>query len=445
MRIPGASQHPTRIVPMGFLAAIAVGTVLLMLPVSSAHGGSTGLTDAAFTAISATCITGLTVVDTATYWSPFGLVMILLMIQLGGLGIMTAATLLILLVSRRLGVKTRLIAERESKALSFGNVRQVIVRIAVLFVSFQAVLAALLTARFVIGYDYGWGKALWYGVFHSISAFNNAGFALYSDSLEGFVTDFWICFPIAVAVIIGGLGFPVLAELHREWRRVSTWSITTRLTLGASGALFALATVFFLISEWTNPDTFGPLSVPAKLLAGFFTGVMPRSGGLSVVNIADLGVDSWLVTDALMFIGGGSAGTSGGIKVTTFALLAFVMYAEIRGEPDVTVGTRRVPYEVQRQAMTVALAAVGLVAAGTLIVSRTSMFDLDRVLFETVSAFGTTGLSTGITPDLPDVGKWVLIALMFLGRVGTITAAAALALNSRRRLYRLPEERVIVG
>jgi Trk-type K+ transport system membrane component len=358
---------------------------------------------------------------------------------------MTAATLLILLVSRRLGVRTRLIAERESKALSFGNVRQVVVRIALLFLSFQAVLAAVLTVRFVTGYDYGWGKALWYGVFHSISAFNNAGFALYSDSLEGFVTDFWICLPIAVAVIIGGLGFPVLAELHREWRRVSAWSITTRLTLGASGALLVLATVFFLISEWTNPDTFGPLSVPAKLLAGFFTGVMPRSAGLNVVNIAELGVDSWLVTDALMFVGAGSAGTSGGIKVTTFAVLAFVMYAEIRGEPDVAVGARRVPYEVQRQAMTVALAAVGLVATGTLIVSTTTTFDLDRVLFETVSAFGTTGLSTGITPDLPDVGKWTLIALMFLGRVGTITAAAALALNSRRRLYRLPEERVIVG
>lgn len=445
MRIPGASQRPTRIVPMGFLAAIAVGTVLLMLPVSSTQGESTRLTDAAFTAVSATCLTGLTVVDTATHWSPFGLVMILLMMQLGGLGIMTAATLLILLVSRRLGVRTRLIAERESKALSFGNVRQVIVRIALLFITFEAVLAALLTVRFVIGYDYGWGSALWYGVFHSVSAFNNAGFALYSDSLEDFVTDFWICFPIAVAVIIGGLGFPVIAELHREWRRVAAWSITTRLTLGASGSLLVLATVFFLITEWTNPDTFGPLSVPAKLLAGFFTGVMPRSAGLSVVNIGDLGVDSWLVTDALMFVGAGSAGTSGGIKVTTFALLAFVMYAEIRGEPDVTVGSRRVPYEVQRQAMTVALAAVGLVATGTLIVSTTTMFDLDRVLFETVSAFGTTGLSTGITPELPAVGKWTLIALMFLGRVGTITAAAALALNSRRRLYRLPEERVIVG
>ncbi len=436
---------PTRAVPMAFLAVIAVGTLLLMLPVSSASGKVVPLTTAAFTATSATTVTGLTVVDTATHWSGFGEVVILVLIQLGGLGIMTSATLLIIAVSRRLGIRTRLIAEGEHKALSFGNVRTVLRRIAALFLGFEAVLALWLAVRFVVAYDYDVASAFWHGLFHSISAFNNAGFALYSNSLMDFVDDWWICFPIALAVIFGGLGFPVLVELFRERAHPRSWSVTTKLTVGGSGLLFVFGTLYFLVAEWSNDETLGPLGVSTKLLAGFFTGVMPRSAGFNVIDVSEMGANSWMVTDALMFIGAGSAGTSGGIKVTTFMLLAFVMLAEVRGEPDVTVGTRRVGYDVQRQALTVALFAVGLVAFGTLVVRQITDLDLDRVLFEVVSAFGTTGLSTGITSDLPASAQWILMVLMFLGRVGTITAVAALALHSQSRLYRLPEERVIVG
>jgi trk system potassium uptake protein len=445
MPIPGSSRHPTRIVPLAFLATIIAGTVLLMLPAATATGETTSFTDAAFTAASAVTVTGLTVYDTANHWSSLGHVVILLLVQVGGLGIMTAATTLILLVNRRLGVRSRLIAQTEHKALSLGNAREVITRVAALFVSFETVFAVVLALRFIAGYDYPVGRAAWFGLFHSVSAFNNAGFALYSDSLEGFVRDAWICVPITVAVIIGGLGFPVLMEIYRERHQVWAWSVTTRLTLWVTGVLFLFGIVFFTVAEWTNDATFGPLSAPHKLLAGFVTGVMPRSGGFAVVPTSELGNDSWLVMDALMFIGAGSAGTSGGIKVTTFAVLAFVMLAEVRGEPDVTVTTRRIPYDVQRQALTVALSAVALVSVGTLILREMTSFSLDRVLFEVVSAFGTTGLSTGITAELPDPGKWLLMVLMFVGRVGTITAAAALALHGRARLYRLPEERVIVG
>jgi trk system potassium uptake protein len=445
MPIPGSSRHPTRIVPLAFLATIIAGTVLLMLPAATATGETTSFTDAAFTAASAVTVTGLTVYDTANHWSSLGHVVILLLVQVGGLGIMTAATTLILLVNRRLGVRSRLIAQTEHKALSLGNAREVITRVAALFVAFETVFAVVLALRFIAGYDYPVGRAAWFGLFHSVSAFNNAGFALYSDSLEGFVRDAWICVPITVAVIIGGLGFPVLMEIYRERHQVWAWSVTTRLTLWVTGVLFLFGIVFFTVAEWTNDATFGPLSAPHKLLAGFVTGVMPRSGGFAVVPTSELGNDSWLVMDALMFIGAGSAGTSGGIKVTTFAVLAFVMLAEVRGEPDVTVTTRRIPYDVQRQALTVALSAVALVSVGTLILREMTSFSLDRVLFEVVSAFGTTGLSTGITAELPDPGKWLLMVLMFVGRVGTITAAAALALHGRARLYRLPEERVIVG
>ncbi len=441
----GSIQRPTRAVPLAFLAVIVVGTLILMLPVSSASGQVVPFTTAAFTATSATTVTGLTVVDTATYWSGFGEVVILVLIQLGGLGIMTSATLLIITVSRRLGIRTRLIAEGEHKALSFGNVRTVVRRIAGLFLAFEAVLAVWLAAHFFGRYDYDVPTALWHGLFHSVSAFNNAGFSLYSDSLMGFVSDWWICLPIALAVIFGGLGFPVITELYRERWRPRTWSVTTKLTVWGSGFLFAFATLYFLVAEWSNDQTLGPLDVSTKVLAGFFTGVMPRSAGFNVIDIGEMGPNSLMVTDALMFIGAGSAGTSGGIKVTTFMLLAFVMLAEVRGEPDVTVGTRRVGYDVQRQALTVALFAIGLVAFGTLLVRQISDLDLDRVLFEVVSAFGTTGLSTSITSDLPSSAQWILMVLMFLGRVGTITAVAALALHSQRRLYRLPEDRVIVG
>jgi trk system potassium uptake protein len=440
-----AVQHPARLVPVAFLAAIAVGTALLMLPASRAGQGHAPFITALFTSTSAVCVTGMSVVDTATYWSGFGQTMIVLLVQLGGFGIVTAATMLTLVVSHRLGIRTRLLAQAEGRSLGLANVRQVLIRVALTMLVAEAAIALIVGGRFFFGYDKSFGTSLWYGVFHGVSSFNNAGFALFSDSLGGFVGDWWICVPLTLGVIAGGIGFPVLFELARR-KPPRTWSTHTRLTVVGTVALLLVGFVVMLAFEWTNPDSFGPLGVSTKILAAFTDGSMPRSGGFASVDYADLNPETNAVVVALMFIGGGSASTAGGIKLTTFLLLAYVMVAEVKGEQDVVIGRRRIAESVQRQALTVALLGVALVAAGTLLLmGLTEGATLEVALFEVVSSFGTVGLSLGLTPHLTGAGQILLIVLMFVGRVGTITVASAVALTSRPRLYRYPEERPIVG
>ncbi|HEU4515462.1 MAG TPA: potassium transporter TrkG [Nocardioidaceae bacterium] len=444
MRLP-AFHHPSQAVVSAFATAVVVGTLLLMLPVSRAGEGHAPFTAALFTATSAVCVTGLVVVDTPSYWSGFGEAVILGLIQIGGFGIMTLASLLGLLVSRRMGLRTRLNAAAETKSLGIGDVRTVLFGVFKVTVLFESTTAALLTGRFLVGYDEPLGRAVYHGVFHSVSAFNNAGFALYSDSLIGFVGDPWICLPIAVAVIFGGLGFPVLFELRRHLRSPRQWSLHTKLTVTVSGALLALATIFVTATEWTNPGTLGSLDPPGRLLAGFFQAVMPRTAGFNSLDYGQMHDGTLLGTIILMFIGGGSASTAGGIKVTTFIILLFVIYAEVRGEESVNAFDRRVGSRVQRQALTVALLAVAAVVGATLAIMELSGFALSDVLFEVTSAFATVGLSTGVTADLPGSAHLILVLMMFLGRLGPITLASAIALRDRRRLYQLPEGRPIVG
>jgi len=422
-----------------------VGTVLLMLPVATQAPGGAGALQALFTATSAVCVTGLIVVDTPVFWSGFGQVVILALIQVGGFGIMTLASLLGLLISRRLGLRTRLTAAAETKTLSIGDVGPVVLGVAKISLTVEAVTAAILAVRLASAYGEPPGRAAWLGLFHAVSAFNNAGFALYSDSLIGFMTDAWICLPIAVAVIIGGLGFPVLFELRRTYRRPSRLSLHSKITLMGTAVLLIGGTAFMLAAEWSNPATLGPLNAPGKLLAGFFQGVMPRTAGFNSVDIAQMNTGTWLGTDILMFIGGGSAGTAGGIKVTTFFLLLFIIISEVRGHDDSAAFNRRISIQTQRQALSVALLGVAAVVAPAVLFTMTTPFTLDEVLYEIVSAFATVGLSTGITAQLSPPHQLVLVALMFLGRLGPITLATALALRHRERLYRLPEERPIIG
>lgn len=437
--------HPTRAVMAGFAGAISVGTVLLMLPVASEERGLTDPVTALFTATSAVCVTGLVIVDTPEYWSTFGEFVILGLIQIGGLGIMTIASLLGLLVARRFGLRMQLTAQAETKTLGLGDVRKLIGRVVMISLGFEVVLTVILTVRLILGYDYAFGTAAYHGVFHAVSAFNNAGFALYSDSLVRFLGDPWVTIPVAIAVICGGIGFPVLFELARNARRPSRWSLHSKVTLLTTAALLAVGFVFIVAAEWSNPKTMGPLAVPAKLLAGFFSSVMPRTAGFNTLDIGSLNPATLLLHDVLMFIGGGSAGTAGGIKVTTFALLGFVILAEIRGEPTVHVLGRKLPDYLVRQALTVALLGVGMVMVATIALLGMTDHSEPRVLFEVVSAFGTVGLSTGITADLPPAGHLIVVLLMFIGRLGPITMATALALRERRRRYELPEERTIVG
>ncbi len=437
--------QPAQLIVIAFASAIAVGTGLLALPFARADGGSASLLVALFTSTSAVCLTGLVVVDTPTYWSGFGEAVIMVLIQIGGFGILTLASLLALLLARRLGLRSRLLAQAETKALDLGDVRRVVRGVLLVSLLFETTAAIILTLRFWLTYGESFAHALYLGTFHAISAFNNAGFALFSTNLIPFATDPVVSLTIAAVVIAGGLGFPVLFELRRELLTPRLWSLHTKLVVYFSGLLILVGTIGVTAIEWNNEQTLGPFSTPQKLLVGFFHGVMPRTAGFNSVDYAEMDQATWLLTDVLMFIGGSPAGTAGGIKVTTFVLLGFVILAEVRGDRSVNVFARRLPVNVQRQALAVALLGAAAVIGPSLALLLLTDFTLDRVLFEVTSAFGTVGLSTGITADLPDAGQLLLIGLMFLGRLGPITLAAALALRHRERLYQFPEERPIVG
>ncbi|MFB4274311.1 TrkH family potassium uptake protein [Nonomuraea sp. MTCD27] len=438
-------RHPAQVVVAGFGVAIAIGTALLMLPVATTSGEPADWVAALFTATSAVCVTGLAVVDTESHWTVFGELVIAGLVQVGGLGIMTLATLFTLLVSGRLGLRARIVAQAETKTLSMSDVRKVVLKVVLFSLLCEAVAAAVLTGRFLIGYGESFGRAVYLGVFHAVTSFNNAGFALWPDNLMRFVADPWICLTIAFACILGGLGFPVVFELARSWRHPRRWTVLTRITVGVTLALLALGTLVFLVTEWRNPRTLGALDDPAKVLAAFFTATMPRSAGFNALDISQMYPSSWLTTDLLMFIGGGSAGTAGGIKVTTIGLLAFVVWAEMRGEGRVNIGHRSLPDTTQRQAVTITALGVALVGVATYALLALTPHGLDEVLFEVISAFGTAGLSTGITASVGTAGHLLLIVLMFVGRIGPLTLGSALALNRRARHYELPEERVIVG
>ncbi|MFC6478980.1 TrkH family potassium uptake protein [Pseudomonas asuensis] len=371
-------KHPARLVPLAFLVTILIGTSLLMLPVSRAGEATAPFLTALFTAVSATCVTGLVTVDTATYWSGFGQAIILILFQIGGIGIMSGATLLGLLVNRRLQLSSRLLAQSETRLLGLGDVVEVLRLVLTVTLIVELTVATLLTLHLHFSYQEPWGSALWNGVFHSISAFNNAGFSTYSDNLIGFVADPVIILPITLALIIGGLGSPVLYELKHMRKKNRPWSVHTRITLFGSGLLLVIGTVAILVCEWNNPGTLGPLGAGAKLLAAFFHSAGARTAGFNSLDVGQFNTETLAIHYILMFIGGGSAGTAGGIKVTTFFLLFFVVWAEIRGNTDTTVFNRRIASETQRQALVVVLLGTAMVATATLILISVTSFPLER-------------------------------------------------------------------
>jgi Trk-type K+ transport system membrane component len=387
-------------------------------------------------------------VDTGTYWSGFGEGVILGLIQAGGFGIMTLASLLAVLVSGRLRLRMQLTAQAETKTLGIGEVRRVLLGVAGTTLIVELSTAALLALRFRFGYGMSIGDAAYHAVFHAVSAFNNAGFGLRPDNLVRYQHDPAIQLPVAAAVILGGLGFPVLLEVLRHRTRSRgprRWSLHTKLTLVTTAGLLVAGTVLTGLLEWRNPDTLGPMATGGKLLNAFFHSVVSRTAGFNTLDVGALEPATLLSTCVLMFIGGGSAGTAGGVKVTTFAVLGVAILAEVRGEPTSGVLGRKLAPHVLRQALTVVLLGVGLVVVATLALLTVVKAPFEYVLFEAVSAFGTVGLSAGITPDLGTPGELIVILLMFVGRLGPVTLVSALALRERTRRYQLPEERPIIG
>jgi trk system potassium uptake protein TrkH len=438
-------RNPIRLVPSLFLLAIAVGTVLLSLPIATADGTRAPLLTALFTATSAIAVTGLVVVDTGTYWSPFGQAAILLMFQIGGLGIMTAATLFGLIAGRGFGLHDRMATQVERGRLERGDALSVLKLVFTITIIVEAAVATILALRMAASYDMSVGSAIWHGVFHAVSAFNNAGFSTHADSVMGYQSDPVILVPIMLAVILMALGFPVMQDLRDKrfaWKR---WSLHSKITVYGTAALLALGFVAILAMEWTNAATLGPMGVGSKLLNAAFHSVMPRTAGFNSVDVGAFHDQTLMVNYLLMFIGGGSAGTAGGIKVTTFIVLFAIVLSEVLGRRDAGLFDRRFGSEIERQALTVTALAGGIIFVAATYISAITTLPLPTILFECISAFATVGLSTGITADLPPSAQVVLVLLMFIGRVGTITVATALAVGRPPRPYRYPKENLIVG
>jgi trk system potassium uptake protein len=438
-------QHPARLVPLAFIVTICIGTFLLMLPVAREGTQSAPFITALFTSTSAVCVTGLIVVDTPVYWSKFGQGVILALFQIGGFGIMSAATLLGLLAGRGFRLRDRLLSQVERTQLDFSDARSVFRLILVITLIVEGSLAFILSARLYLSYDYDWSTAIWHGTFHAVSAFNNAGFSTYSDSLVGFYKDWLFLVPVMVAILLSSLGFPVIHELRTHWKKKAHWTLHTRITLIGTAILLVVGFLTVLAAEWSNPATLGTMSVDEKLLNSAFQSMTTRSTGFNTIDIGALQDETLAVVYLLMFIGGGSAGTAGGIKVTTFFLLGVVVWSEARGERDTQMFGRRIGTQIERQALAVALLSITMIGLGTIVILTVTEHPLPAVLFEAISAFATVGLSTGITGQLPATAECVLISLMFVGRVGSITIVFALAMSRSRTAYRYPEERPIIG
>jgi potassium uptake TrkH family protein len=428
-----------------YLVLITTGALVLTLPIA-VTGTPLSFLDAFFTSTSAVSVTGLSVLDVSTTLSDFGKVTLLALIQLGGLGIMVVSGFVAIFVFRRLSTSgTDLISTEFRTPQDLGTMREIIIRIIKLVLFFEVIGAVILAAWFALIYDYDIGEAVWSGIFHSISAFNQAGFSLYPDSLMRFVYDPVISLTISALVLISGVGFPVLIELRRAGWAPRIWTMNLNIVLAMTVILTIGGTIYIAVLEWSNPNSLGPLDTLTKIMASFFHSVQTRSGGLNTLDIGLFQPETWLGLDALMFIGAGPSSTGGGIRITTFAVLAYIVWTELRGDSAVNIFGKRLSRSVHRQAITIGLLAVAYVAISTVLMQVVTDIDTDKIIFEVISAFGTVGLSTGITSSLPDAALINLIVLMIVGRLGPLTLSTALVLRHRPNLYEFPKERPLLG
>ena len=451
------AASPPRFAITVFGTLVLLFTALFSLPIATASGQRAAFVDALFTAVSVICVTGLSTVDMATYWSPFGHVLVFLGVHVGGIGVLTMASMLGLIISRRLSLRQKLIAAgdanplrirkgpvAEGQAVRLSDTGGLLTTVAVSMLAIEAAVALILFPRMLIeGVDPL--TAAWESIYISAMAFTNTGFMPTADSLTPYAGDPWFLIAIMIAVVLGAIGFPVIYAVSRNLRSRRHWPLHTKLTLVAFGALFVGGGLAYLVTEWTNPATLGDLDPGQRILQASFMSVMARSGGFATVDYGQLDGAGLLVTDMLMFVGGGSASTAGGIKVTTLAILFLAAVAEARGADEMEAYRRRIPQDVLRLAVSVVLWGATLVAGSTILLLLITDAPVDRVLFDAISAFATCGLTTGFTAGASDPAQYVLAATMFAGRIGTVTLAAALAQSQRRQLFRRPEERPIVG
>lgn len=435
---------PYQILALGFAGIILVGALLLTTPGASASGERVGFIDALFTATSAACVTGLKVVDTGTRFSLFGQLVIIGLIQIGGLGIMTMATLMALLMGKKIRLKERLVMQQELHQVSVSGVVRLTQYIIKATLLIEGIGGAILTYHW--WHKMGPAKAIYYGYWHSISAFCNSGFDLFGDfrSFSGFVSDATVTLTVAALVILGGIGFAVIADVW-ENRRLRKFSLHTKVVLVTTMFLLVFGMVVILAMEVNNPDTMQPLSVKGKLLAGFFQSVTARTGGFSSVSVGRMEDSTLFFLVILMFIGASPGSAGGGIKTSTIAVLGAAIWALIRGREDVQMFDRRIASNMIYKAFAITFMAAVLIIFVTMALSLSENASFLSILFEVVSAFATVGLSTGLTPELTLHGKLWIIFTMFAGRVGPVTLALALAMRQERQLVKYPEGKVIIG
>lgn len=435
---------PPRILVTGFALIIMLGGLLLSLPISNADGHHLRFIDAVFTATSATCVTGLVVVDTGTNFTTFGQMVIITLIQIGGLGFMTMATLIALVLRKRISLKERLVLQEAMNQTNMEGIVRLIRKVLVYSLSIEATGALLFAIRFA--FDMPLGKALYFGFWHSLSLFNNAGFDLFGDfrSLTGYVGDPFVNLIAMGLFIFGGLGFVVMSDLI-EFRKNKRLSLHTKVVLTITGALLVVGTVIIFIFEFSNEKTLGSLDWGSKIWAAMFQAATPRTAGANTIDIGLMHQATIFFMVILMFIGASPGSTGGGIKTTTFMTLIGAVIAMIRGKEDIVMFKYRLPRERIFKALTITMLSLVLVIAVTMILSATEDREFLRLLFEATSAFGTVGLSTGITPSLSDFGKIILCLTMFAGRLGPLTLAYALGPKVEKDLYRHPEGKIIIG
>ena len=442
-------QHAESILALGFLAVILLGTVLLALPAASRSGKGIGLFDSLFTATSAVCVTGLVAVDTGTTFSVFGQIVLLVLIQVGGLGFMVFATMIMVALGRKISIRGRMLIRESMNGASLSDLSRLTWLYLLLALAIETVGTVFLSIRLVP--LLGWKHGIWMALFHSVSAFCNAGFDLFGNyaSLTAFSGDPLVLLTVAVLIILGGLGFAVILETLRNRQGFRSLTLHTRIVLLTTLGLVLTGTVFYWLAERSNAETLAGFGEGEKILNAFFQSVTMRTAGFNSFDLSRFRDGSKLFSSVLMMIGASPASTGGGIKTTTFAALVLLMLSVVRGENEVNVARRRLSTDIARRALAVAVLFLTTLVTGTLIISfiENGRFPLADILFEASSAMGTVGVSAIGTPNLHPASRAVRLPMMFLGRVGPLTLAFAVAKRQGRikTLSKHPEERIMIG
>lgn len=439
-------KNPYMIFIIGFVVIIFLGAILLNLPIASQNGRSIGFVNALFTSTSATCVTGLAVVNTAEYWTIFGKIVILLLIQMGGLGVMTMSAMIAFFLGKKISLKTRVLIMEERNV----DELQGVVRLtkSILVYTFLVELVGAILLSFVFVKDYGLVQGIAFSIFHSISSFCNAGFDLTGNSMINYVDNPIITFVVSSLIIIGGIGYFVFWDVYdsKSFKRLTLHS---KLVIIISSVLLVVGFILVFVLEYNNANTIGNLNLSGKIQASIFQSVVPRTAGFNSIEIGSLRTPTVMVMSLLMFIGGSSASTAGGIKVTTLGVIVISIYNFVKGKRDIEIFMKRIEYATVIKAVSIIGIAVFLINVVTFtltIIEVNKGFDFLDILFETISAFGTVGLSRGLTPELSNIGRILLSIVMFVGRLGPLTVAFAL-LKQHKNIgnYMYPEGKIIIG